>query len=105
MARSILGDGYELSLVLCGDELARSLNKKHRGKTYASNVLSFPLTERSGEIFLNIRTAQRETKRFKTTLRKRVALLFVHGCYHLKGHQHGTAMEALEAKTLKRFGL
>lgn len=105
IARSVLGPRYELSLVLCGDKLARKLNKKHRGKTYAANVLSFPYDQTSGEIFLNVRTATREAKRYRVPVRDRIALLFVHGCYHLKGFEHGREMEALEIKTLRRFGL
>src|SRR3989338_5485677 len=65
LARDVLGSRYELSLVLCGDTLARRMNKTYRlpalklrragKKTYAPNVLSFPLARSEGEIFLNIR--------------------------------------------------
>jgi len=103
MAREILGTKYELSLVICGDTLAQRMNKEYRKKTYKPNVLSFPISKTEGEIFLNLQCARREAKKYETTLPKRLALLFVHGCFHLKGLDHGGKMEAAERKILKRF--
>jgi rRNA maturation RNase YbeY len=105
LAASVLGNTYELSLVICGDYLARRMNRQYRKKAYSPNVLSFPLEKNEGEIFLNIRKAEREARAFETTLRARLALLYVHGLYHLKGLSHGNAMEAAERATLKKFGL
>jgi len=105
LSKEILGGQYELSLVVCGDALARRMNEEYRKKTYRPNVLSFPLSTHEGEIFLNVQRAAREAKKYGTTLRKRVALLFVHGCFHLKGLTHGRAMEAKERAILSRFNL
>lgn len=110
IARDILGARFELSLVICGDALARTMNGKYRKNSYKPNVLSFPLSKTEGEIFLNARKAEREARLYGTTLQKRLALLFVHGCYHLKGLDHETEketrhMEALERATLKKFKL
>lgn len=103
IARSVLGRHYELSLVLCGDSLARKINRAYRKKTYAANVLSFPLGKNEGEIFLNIEAARREAKRFKVTPRARLILLFVHACLHLKGFRHGHKMEKNETRIMRRF--
>jgi len=113
IADAILGKSYELSLVVCGDDLARRMNKEYRlpalklrrarKKGYAPNVLSFPLSKGEGEIFLNARAAAREARRYKVPLRDRLAFLFVHGCYHLKGLQHGRIMEAQEQRILRAF--
>lgn len=105
IARHILGPGYELSLTLCGDSLARRMNRTYREKTYAPNVLSFPYSKETGEIFLNVRKAEREAKRFGVSVAKRTALLLVHGCMHLKGHDHGDTMEELERRALRKFDL
>ena len=104
MARDILGPRYELSLVLCGDVLARRMNKTYRKKTHAPNILSFLLSRSEGEIFLNVRKATREANAFGVPLRERLALLFVHGCFHLRGLSHGRIMEAQERRVLRRFG-
>ena len=103
IVRAILGKEYELSLVLCGDTLARRMNTEYRKKTYRPNVLSFPLGKSEGEIFLNVRCAAREARRFKVPFRERLALLFVHGCFHLKGLRHARIMEVAEQKILRRF--
>lgn len=103
IARDVLIKGYQLSLVLCDDSLARKINRTYRKKDYAANVLSFPLDAHEGEIFLNIEAAEREAKRFSVSLRSHLMLLFVHGCLHLKGLGHGVAMENSEERTLKKF--
>ena len=113
IARTILGARYRLSLVICGDSLARKLNRTYSlpaeasaqagKKNYAANVLSFPLDTKEGEIFLNANAAAREAKQFGVSLRARLTLLFTHGCLHLKGMRHGTKMEKLEEETLRKF--
>ena len=104
IAREILGSEYSLSVVLCGDVLARRINRTYRKKNYSPNVLSFPLGEYEGEIFLNVRKGEREAKAVGISARKRIALLFVHGCLHLRGLRHGTEMEKREARALKKSG-
>jgi len=103
IADTILGKNYELSLVVCGDDLARRMNKEYRKKKYKPNILSFPLSKKEGEIFLNVRAAAREARRLKVALRDRLALLFVHGCFHLKGLRHGRIMEIQEQRILRAF--
>lgn len=115
IAAHVLGKRYELSLTLCGDALARRMYLEHRkprikgepdrGTSYASNVLSFPYGPESGEIFLNVRKAEREARALGTSVKKRTALLLVHGLLHLKGLDHGDTMEGLERDTLRRFSL
>ncbi|HVU75417.1 MAG TPA: rRNA maturation RNase YbeY [Candidatus Paceibacterota bacterium] len=105
MAEQVLGDKYELSLVLCGDELARRMNMEYRKKSYFPNVLSFELSPHEGEIFLNVRKAEREARALGISVAKRIGLLYVHGLYHLKGMDHSDRMEALERATLKKFKL
>lgn len=105
IAKHILGNAYELSLVICGDTLATAMNKQYRQKSYSPNILSFPLTKKSGEIFLNIRVAEREAKKYIIPLNVRVGYLFIHGCVHLSGLNHGEQMDRLEKKYLKQFDI
>src|SRR3989344_468837 len=104
MAKELLSEHYQLSLVLCGDTFSRRINRTYRKKDYAPNVLSFPLGEYEGEIFLNVQKAGKEAREFGISTRDRVAHLFVHGCLHLLGLKHGTNMERREKQTLKKFG-
>ena len=89
----VLGKRYELSLVFVGNKLSRRLNRIYRSKDKSTNVLSFPITKSSGEIFINLS----HSKLFGPTH------LFIHGLLHLKGMQHGDRMERMEAKFLKKF--
>lgn len=105
IARLVLGEKYTLSLVVCGDKLAQRINTEYRNKTYYPNVLSFPLSKTEGEIFLNVRKAEREARQLETTTTKRAALLFVHGLFHLKGLDHSDFMEREEQRILQKFNL
>ena len=105
MARSVLGKNYSLSLVVCGDTLARRINAEYRKKTYAPNVLSFELAKNEGEIFLNLRKAEREAHSYGVSRTEHVAYLFVHGLFHLRGLQHGRTMELAEQKVMRAFCL
>jgi len=103
IAHELLGARYRLSLVICGDALAKKMNSIYRKKRYSPNVLTFPLGKSDGEIFLNVRVATREAKRFGVSRHERLALLFAHGCLHLKGMKHGPQMEAVEKRIVKKL--
>ncbi|MFT5180114.1 MAG: putative rRNA maturation factor [Candidatus Paceibacteria bacterium] len=100
---AVLGEKYDASLVFVGDTRSQSLNKKYRNKSYIPNVLSFPLDKENGEIFINLKQAEKESKEHGVPYKKYVGLLFIHGCLHLKGLDHGKKMDGLEDKYLKKF--
>jgi len=101
----ILGVDYELSVVFIGDKRSRTLNRIYREKDKSANVLSFPLSKNEGEIFLNLRRAEREAHNFDKTYEDFVGFLFIHGLLHLKGMGHGSRMEEQEEKFVKKFKL
>jgi probable rRNA maturation factor len=105
MADKILGKRYVLSLVFVGKTRAATLNKTYRKKTYSPNVLSFPLDEQTGEIFICSQVATSEAAKFNLSPKGYVGFLFIHGCLHLKGLDHGDRMDKQEAKWVKHFGL
>ena len=105
MADKILGKRYELSLVFVGKTRAATLNKTYRNKTYSPNVLSFPLDTQTGEIFICPQVAASEAAKFDLTPKGYIGFLFIHGCLHLKGLDHGDTMDKQEAKWVKHFGL
>ncbi|PCI90329.1 rRNA maturation RNase YbeY [Candidatus Kaiserbacteria bacterium] len=101
--KAILGSSYELSLVLMGDTLATRLNKEHKNRPGPTNILTFPIAKNEGEIFLNVRRAIRDSKKFGHTPHQHIAFLFIHGCLHLKGTEHGTSMEKREEALLAKL--
>lgn len=88
----VLGKNYDLSLVFCGSAKARALNLKFRNKDKVANILSFPLSPNSGEIFIKLPATVFS-----------VPHLFIHGLLHLKGLTHSSKMEVEERKFLTLF--
>lgn len=105
MQHAILGKTYDLTLIFVGEKRAQQLNMAHRSKTYVPNVLSFPLDESHGEIYISPKVAKRECKKFDLTYTGYVGFLFIHGLLHLKGLDHGDTMDAAEKRYMKRFDL
>ena len=96
----VLGKHYELSLVFIDAAHSRKLNRVYRNKNKSTNVLSFPISKKSGEIFIDLDTAKSEAPKFGMTFQKFVTYLFIHGILHLKGMEHGGKMEKRELKLL-----
>jgi probable rRNA maturation factor len=91
---------YELSIVFVGQARSKKLNSTYRGKNKPTNVLSFPISKTSGEIFIDTTTAKKELKKFGMTYKKFITYLLIHGLLHLKGMDHGDRMERAEQKIL-----
>ena len=95
-----MGDRYDLSVAIIQPAAMRRAMKykkltPNKPRSYVSNVLSFPLSKNSGEILICKSAAKPYT----------VEYLFIHGCFHLKGHKHSATMENEERKVLARFSL
>jgi len=99
----ILGSRYELSIVFLTDKEMRIINKKYRKKDRATNVLSFSLTEKSGELLLAPSLIKKEAPRFEMNVADFTLYLIIHGMLHLKGYEHGSTMEDKEEKWKKYF--
>ena len=99
----VLGKKYDLSLVFVGETTAKKLNQQYRNKSYVPNVLSFPLADNAGEIFICLKTIKKECREFEMSPHQYEKFLLIHGCLHLKGHDHGDHMEKLEKKFTNLF--
>ncbi len=99
----ILGDTYRLSLMFVGDTLSRRLNREHRKKDYVPNILSFPFDTSAGEMFINLHKAKKDAHTFEKGYNEFIVYLFIHGCLHLKGYDHGPAMEKAEDNAMATF--
>lgn len=101
----ILGSRYDLSLAFVGRVRARAYNEAYRKKTYVPNVLSFPLTKTAGEIIITPTVAKQEAKKFGMTANGYIGFLFIHGCLHLKGLDHGDTMDKAEQTYCRKYHL
>jgi len=100
-----LGKNYDLSLVFIGDKLSKKINNQYRDKNKPTNILSFPLSDTEGEIFINYRLAQREAKKYNRKFSDFIGFLLIHGFMHLKGFKHSSRMEKQEKIIRNKFGL
>lgn len=103
IAEDILDTSYDVSIVVVGDKKARTLNQEYRGKDYVPNVLSFPIDETMGEIFLNPKTAQIEASKFNLSVNHYLYYLLIHSMLHLKGFDHSDEMSAKENFYMKKY--
>ena len=100
---SILGSQYELGLIFIGNKRSKTLNLTYRKKDKVANVLSFPLSQLEGEIYICLKEARRDAKLFQKELPEFVLMLFIHGMLHLKGYTHGSTMKRKEESSLQFF--
>ncbi len=105
MKDKILGQNYNLSVAFLSPLKMRKINTEYRGKTYVANVLSFPYTKQSGEIFLCMSKIKKEAPDFGMDEKNFLTYLVIHGMLHLKGMDHGSTMDKAEEKFKKIFGV
>ena len=115
---------FEISIRLASDEAVRALNAEWRDKDRATNVLSFPMVERSdlvqanvagpelllGDIILARGVCAAEADDKGVPLADHATHLIVHGTLHLLGYDHGDDaraddMETREVRALGRLGI
>lgn len=84
-----------ISISIVSDPEMKKLNKKHRGKDYPTDVLSFNLDEKLpngdfmlGEVIVNKDQAKRQAKDYGNSYEEEVAELVEHGVLHLLGVHH-----------------
>ena len=100
---AVLGADYELSLAIVSSAHMKKLNRMHRDIDQPTDILSFPLSETDGEMYISLTETKKEAKKFDRTYENFLAFLFIHGCVHLKGFDHSSTMERIEAQFRKRF--
>ena len=98
----ILGTDYNLSIAFVGEKKSQEINKQYRNKNKHTNILSFNLNKKSGELVLCPPIIKKEFKNFNRTLPEFMRFLIIHGMLHLKGMKHGKKMEKAEKKYLSR---
>lgn len=105
-----------LGIRVVGTAEGRALNRRWRGRDYATNVLSFgagasglPGLAPLGDLVICAPVVAREARGQGKPLAVHWAHMVVHGVLHLRGHDHerpreARAMEALEVEILGGLG-
>jgi probable rRNA maturation factor len=105
MKDAVLGKKYELSVIIVTKSVIQKLNKEFRDINKPTDILSFPLSDDFGEMYINPDMTKIEAKKFGRDYENFFAFLFIHGLVHLKGFDHGSTMESIEARFRKKFGV
>ena len=100
---SVLGKKYNLSLVFTDKTKIKLLNNIYKNKNKPTDILSFPLSKKEGEIFICPTETKKEAKKFGRDFENFTLFLFIHGLCHLKGMTHGSKMEQEEKKIRLKF--
>ncbi len=111
-AKAALRVDTEVTIRIVDETEGRELNHIYRNKDYATNVLTFPLTEEPhlmGDIIICAPVVAKETKEQNKDLLAHYAHLTVHGILHLHGYDHETdaqaeLMEGLETAIVTKLG-
>ncbi len=111
-AKAAIRVNTEVTIRLVDEAEARALNKAYRGKDYATNVLTFPLSDAAdliGDIVICAPVVKSEALAQNKPLEAHYAHLTVHGVLHLHGHDHeieaqAELMEAIETAIITKLG-
>ena len=112
-------DGWDLSILLCGDAVIRALNAQYRGIDEATDILSFALGAEEtaadggrrylpGDIVISLDTLRENARYFASGEDEELRRLVIHGILHLDGMDHRTnddtePMLALQENILARL--
>ncbi len=98
----------EISVTFCDNAYIRELNKEHRGRDSATDVLSFPLYEpftaqaettepvALGDIVVSLERAAEQAEEIGQPFYDEVAFLCIHSTLHLLGYDHELGHEEEE---------
>jgi len=91
-------DNWVLSLLFCGDDFIRTLNRDYRNKDEATDVLSFSMGDSieeegntifiAGDIVISIPSLARNAEEFHVSRDEELKRLIIHGILHLSGMDH-----------------
>ena len=88
---------WDISVLICNNSYIKALNSQYRNKDEPTDVLSFPLGERSragrflaGDIVISLDALEENARFFKVTVEEELRRLLVHGILHLSGEDHAT---------------
>ncbi|MCO5119922.1 MAG: rRNA maturation RNase YbeY [Burkholderiaceae bacterium] len=111
LALAALERDASLTVRFVGEAEGRELNRRYRGRDYATNVLTFPYDtpdRLEADIVICTPVVRAEARAQRKRFEDHLAHLLVHGALHAQGHEHededeAQRMEAAEVAILRRF--
>lgn len=92
----------ELSIALVKLKRIKELNKKYRKKNRPTDVLSFLYSD-SGEIIICPEIIEKNAGKFKTTFKKELIRVLIHGILHILGYNHGKSVRKAKKMEKKKI--
>ncbi len=105
------------TVAFVSDRAMRALNRRWRGLTGTTDVLSFPAEQDEfektesptlGDVVISVEQAARQAKENKLAFEDEIAQLILHGLIHLCGYDHATdhgEMNRLELRLRRQLGI
>lgn len=110
-----IGAGAGATVAFVSDRAMRELNRRWRGKTGTTDVLSFPAEQDEfekvegltlGDVVISVERAARQAAENGLTFENEIEQLILHGLLHLCGYDHEAdagEMNALELRLRRRL--
>jgi rRNA maturation RNase YbeY len=107
LAEDILGKNYSLSIAFVDEKKSKEINTIYRAKNKSTNILSFVLSKKEGELVLCPSLIKKESedknKNRGKNFREYLGFLVIHGMLHLKGMTHSSRMDRAEEKYDQKY--
>jgi probable rRNA maturation factor len=103
--------GSRVNLIFTTNRRIRELNKSHRGKDKATDVLSFNIDDSAGadsvfgEIYISADIADRQAKDYGNNFSTELLRLTCHGLLHLLGYDHIKESDASKMQQREQYFL
>jgi probable rRNA maturation factor len=109
--------GHNATIAFVSDRQIRILNRRFRGLSKSTDVLSFPSGQDQfadasgpnlGDIAISVETAEKQASESGLTFEQEISQLMLHGLLHLCGHDHetdGGEMNRLELRLRRQIGI
>lgn len=108
-------NNLEVSFLLTSNSNIRLLNKNYRNKDKSTNVLAFPMNQKTfgknyivGDVVISLQKILSESKKLKIQKYKYLSQITIHGVLHLLGFDHKSnkqheEMNKIEQKVFKKI--
>ena len=110
------GKNLYVNVVLTDSNNIKNINKEHRGIDEITDVLSFPMYEKSeleniklenedilGDMVVSVEKVQEQAKEYGHSFERELAYMIVHSFYHLLGYDHMNEADKKEMRKKEEF--
>lgn len=89
-------ENWTINIIFVNNNYIAGLNNKFLGKNYATDVLSFNLSDANealGEVYVSLEQAKTQATEYNVSFQNELSRLVAHGVYHLLGYDDRTETE------------